>query len=68
MPGYAAVVWVGHPEPDARWTASTGGGLPAQIWQRYMSVAMEGREVEDFPKPPDDLLRPRESTGSPADG
>ena len=48
VPGYAAVVWVGHPEPTPM-DGVTGGGLPAQIWQRYMSVAMEGREVEDFP-------------------
>ena len=49
VPGYAAVVWVGHPEPTPM-DGVTGGGLPAQIWQRYMSVAMEGREVEDFPE------------------
>jgi penicillin-binding protein 1A len=63
VPGYAAVVWVGHPDPQPM-DGVTGGGLPAQIWQRYMSVAMEGRDVEDFPDPPDDLLRPEETTTS----
>ena len=63
VPGYAAVVWVGHPEPKAM-DGVTGGGLPAQIWQRYMAAAMDGRDVEDFPDPPEDLLRPDVSTTS----
>ena len=64
VPGYAAVVWVGHPEPTPM-DGVTGGGLPAQIWQRYMSAAMEGRDVEDFPEPSDDSLRPDERPRPP---
>ena len=63
VPGYATVVWVGHPEPTPM-EGVTGGALPAQIWQRYMSAAMEGRDVEDFPEPPEDRLRPEETTTS----
>jgi penicillin-binding protein 1A len=50
VPGYAAAVWVGHPEPTPM-EGVTGGGLPAEIWQRFMVAAMEGREVQDFPEP-----------------
>jgi 1A family penicillin-binding protein len=57
VPGYAAVVWMGHPQPTPM-DGATGGGLPAQIWQRFMAAAMEGREAEDFRDPPEELLRP----------
>ncbi len=57
VPGYAAVVWMGHPEPTPM-DGVTGGGMPAEIWQRFMAAVMEGRDVEDFPDPPDDRLRP----------
>jgi penicillin-binding protein 1A len=30
----------------------TGGTIPAELWARYMQVAVEGMEVEDFPDPP----------------
>jgi penicillin-binding protein 1A len=56
VPGYTAVTWVGFPEPKEM-PGITGGKLPAQMWQRFMAAAMEGREVEDFPDPPDDLLK-----------
>ena len=64
VPGYAAVVWMGYPEAsrpmdDVQGRAVTGGSFPAQIWARYMEVAMEGREAADFPAPPDELLRER---------
>jgi penicillin-binding protein 1A len=62
VPGYAAVVWMGYPEgslpmDDVHGREVTGGSFPAQIWHRYMAVALDGREVADFPEPPDDLLR-----------
>jgi penicillin-binding protein 1A len=57
VPGFAAVVWMGHPEPTEM-EGVTGGGMPAQIWQRFMRAALEDREPEDFPDPPDELLRP----------
>jgi penicillin-binding protein 1A len=69
VPGYTAVVWMGFPEAatpmdDVQGRPVTGGYLPAQIWQRFMTAAMEGREVEDFPAPPEDRLRPADSTTS----
>jgi len=63
VPGYTAVVWMGYPDPTPM-DGVTGGGMPAQIWQRFMAAAMDGRETEDFPDPPDELLRPREDTTS----
>jgi penicillin-binding protein 1A len=67
VPGYATVVWVGYPDPTPM-DGVTGGGLPAQIWQKYMSVAMEDREVKDFPKPLDIFIQPRatSTTASPS--
>lgn len=57
VPGYATVVWMGYPEPKPM-EGVTGGGMPAEIWQRFMAAAMEGREPEDFPDPPEALLQP----------
>jgi penicillin-binding protein 1A len=68
VPGYAAVVWMGYPEAsqpmdEVQGRRVTGGSFPAQIWARFMEKAMEGREVEDFPPPPDALLQPSEPSG-----
>ncbi|MEO6318782.1 MAG: transglycosylase domain-containing protein [Acidimicrobiales bacterium] len=63
VPGYTTVVWMGYPEPKPM-EGITGGGMPAEIWQRYMAIAVEGRDAEDFPAPPDDLLRPTSTTTS----
>jgi penicillin-binding protein 1A len=64
VPGYAAVVWMGYPDPapmdDVQGRSVTGGAFPAQIWAEFMRAAMDGREVEDFPEPPDELLRAAE--------
>ena len=62
VPGYATVVWMGYPDAskpmnDVQGRSVTGGSFPAQIWARYMEVAMKGHEVSDFPAPPKDLLR-----------
>jgi membrane peptidoglycan carboxypeptidase len=61
VPGYAAVVWMGYPDPapmdDVQGRSVTGGSFPAQIWARFMEAAMAGREPVDFPAPPDDLLQ-----------
>ncbi|MET0728811.1 MAG: transglycosylase domain-containing protein [Acidimicrobiales bacterium] len=61
VPGYASVVWMGYPEPapmdDVQGRSVTGGSFPAQIWQRFMAAAMEGRDAQDFPPPPEELLR-----------
>ena len=61
VPGYAAVVWMGYPEgaqpmDDVHGRSVTGGSFPAEIWSRYMTVALEGREVAEFEEPSDDLL------------
>jgi membrane peptidoglycan carboxypeptidase len=68
VPGYAAVVWMGYPEAsrpmdDVQGRSVTGGSFPAQIWAKFMKVAMEGREVADFPAPPDELLKEGEPAG-----
>ena len=61
-PDYAAVVWLGYPEgpshamTDVHGSSVTGGGLPAQIWQRFMSAALQDVEPSEFTPPPDDLL------------
>ena len=64
VPGYAAVVWLGFPDAATPMQGISGGGLPAQIWQRFMSAALADREPEDFPAPPDELLRPATTTTS----
>jgi penicillin-binding protein 1A len=64
VPGYAAVVWMGYPDPapmdDVQGRAVTGGAFPAEIWGRFMEAAVADREVEDFPAPPDELVQPGE--------
>jgi penicillin-binding protein 1A len=62
VPGYTAVVWLGNPAgsipiKEASGRPITGGGLPAQIWQRFMRQAIAKRAVADFPNPPADLLK-----------
>jgi membrane peptidoglycan carboxypeptidase len=61
VPGFTAVVWMGYPDPapmsDVQGRSVTGGSFPAEIWGRFMRAALEGRDVEDFPAPPDELVR-----------
>ncbi len=38
----------------------TGGSYPAAIWTAYMTAALEGLPVEDFPEPPAAALAPPE--------
>ena len=67
VPGYAAVVWMGYPEPapmeDVQGRNVTGGSFPAEIWARFMAVAVEDREPADFPPPPEELLAEGEPAG-----
>jgi len=67
VPGYAAVVWMGYPEPapmeDVQGRNVTGGSFPAEIWGRFMAVAVEDREPADFPAPPEELLAEGEPAG-----
>ncbi len=65
VPQLATTVWMGYePRDDGSGTARippltflhgyrevTGGTLPARIWHDYMTKAMEGVPVEDFPAP-----------------
>ena len=64
VPQLAAAVWVGNPcpPPCARIESMTpangypyrvvGGTLPAMIWHNFMSAALRGVPVRDFPPPP----------------
>ncbi len=36
----------------------TGGSFPAAIWTAFMTAALDGLPVEDFPEPPDDATQP----------
>ena len=49
-------VWMGNVANNEPMEGEfTGGSLPAETWGNYMSEAMEGMPVEDFPEPPDGL-------------
>ena len=58
VPQLSAATWVGHEMPETLvhplCGEVTGGCLPAILWQRFMTQAMERLElpVEDFPPPP----------------
>jgi penicillin-binding protein 1A len=70
VPGYAAVVWMGYPQPkpmdDVQGRSVTGGAFPAQIWSRFMAAAVEGRKADDFPPPPEELLERSRRQAPPA--
>jgi penicillin-binding protein 1A len=56
-PQLAACVWVGYPQGRVPlvnvegYSAVFGGTIPALIWHDFMSQAMAGLPVEDFPEP-----------------
>jgi membrane peptidoglycan carboxypeptidase len=55
-PQLAAVTWVGHSAADAPLRNSWGGrvygnGLPRDFWAEFMSDALEGVDVKQFPPP-----------------
>ncbi len=56
-PNLATAVWVGYPQgqiamvPPQTDITVTGGSWPAEIWQRFMAVAIEGRPADDFVAP-----------------
>ncbi len=54
--GYTPVlstsVWVGHPEGRIPMSGVSSGRQPSQIWQDFMSAALEGVEPIDFPTEP----------------
>ena len=80
VPQLAAAVWVGFPEeqhamvPPRTSRRVTGGSFPAQIWQRFMAVALEGAPPLAFTAPPtpttttlpgEPYLPPTPTTGPP---
>jgi penicillin-binding protein 1A len=50
--GYTATmvtaVWLGN-DDSSPMRSNTGGGLPAQIWQKYMTAALSGWQPTDLP-------------------
>ena len=64
-PRLTAAAWMGfvdnHPMDDVRGGLVQGGTLPAEIWSRFMTAALEDTEPTEF-VPPDDL-----SEGRPLD-
>lgn len=56
-PQLSTAVWMGHPEEKVPMTnvqgrRGTGGWLPARMWGAYMSRALDGTEIEQFPDQP----------------
>ena len=57
-PELVASVWVGYHEGEVQMQPPrtpirvTGGSYPAQIWQRFMRAALDGRPVTAFDPPP----------------
>jgi len=55
-PRLATAVWMGYtrgeiPMLDVHGIAVSGGSFPAEIWRRFMSPALEGTPVPEFPEP-----------------
>jgi len=44
-------VWVGHDKPQPGGRGFTGGIVAAPIWEHFMTKALAGKPVADFPKP-----------------
>ncbi|MDD3446371.1 MAG: hypothetical protein PHS60_13225, partial [Zavarzinia sp.] len=51
-----AGIWVGN-DDNTPMIRVTGGGLPARIWQRFMTAALTGTEVVPLPDGPSDTDR-----------
>ncbi|CAA9255295.1 MAG: Multimodular transpeptidase-transglycosylase [uncultured Acidimicrobiales bacterium] len=66
-PRLGAAVWMGYGAEgrremkDVRGRRVTGGGLPAQIWQRFMAAAVEPLDTGSFVAPRDEDLDPTTS-------
>ncbi len=58
-PKLTAAAWMGYPEGNRPMTdlhseeEVSGGGLPAQMWARFMQKVYEGQPTEEFPEPAD---------------
>ncbi len=58
---YIIGVWVGN-DDNTPMKRVTGGGLPAQIWQKVMSRALEGRPLKALNAPPPNLRSESDET------
>ena len=58
----STAVWVGHPDAQVEMPDMTGGGLPAQLWQQFMSAALDGHEPEPIPREGAALPEPSSAT------
>lgn len=74
-PQLVTAVWMGYPDPSHTLHGVegvgtvTGGTLPAAIWQRFMSAALNGAPVEQFPPyamPPGPAASPAPPAPGPA--
>jgi penicillin-binding protein 1A len=59
-PQLVTAVWMGDPKEqtpmlNVNGIRVTGGSYPARVWHDFMLAAMEGQEVLDWPKPPEEL-------------
>ncbi|NUT49862.1 MAG: penicillin-binding protein, partial [Saccharothrix sp.] len=68
-PSLSASVWLGRDEgnvalQDNKGNPIFGGGLPGQIWKKFMDKALEGTPAEPFPKPRklNDFDEPKKTT------
>jgi membrane peptidoglycan carboxypeptidase len=50
-PQLATVVWVGRADGTSLGTSGYGGRLAAPVFRAFMTDALEGKPVEEFPKP-----------------
>jgi len=60
-PELVTVVWMGHPETSKSMEpingrSIVGGSYPADIWNQYMSSALEGLPVKNFSAPTDEII------------
>lgn len=51
-PNLSCAVWMGDDYGAETLHGLTGGTIPAEIWRRFMTGALEGTAVVDFPIPP----------------
>jgi penicillin-binding protein 1A len=64
VPQLMTVTWVGYPSAERPLrgvhgiAGVTGGTLPAEIWQTYMTEALQGQPVEQFASPGSPPYRP----------
>jgi penicillin-binding protein 1A len=57
VPQLTVVVWMGNRDNNRTMPGKpTGGELPAETWKGFMSAALKGVQVVDFPEPDEDGL------------